>query len=414
MSLFDAMRTGVSGMNAQSSRISSVAENIANSSTTGYKRSSVEFETILVDGTTREYRSGGVAPHSRYHLSQQGSIQVTSDVTDLAIQGNGFFVVTNTSGAQLLTRAGSFVPDDQGRLVNTGGYYLMGYDMTTGAPTNGSADLTVVQLNQAALVANPTTFGRFAANLPSQANVVAAADLPSANAATAKYTAKSSLVAYDNLGAPVTLDVYMTKTGPNTWEAAVYNRADAATGGGFPYASASLTTSTLAFSATDGKLTSPPSLTVAVPGGQSTTIDISKTTQLAASYSVADQTLNGNAPSQIDRIEIGTDGTLATVYRDGTRIESFRIPLGNVVSPDRLTNLDGNAFAESLDSGGIVVGLANQANLGKIISSSLENSTVDLGNELTRMIEAQRGYTANSKVFQSSAELLDVLIKLPI
>jgi flagellar hook protein FlgE len=286
--------------------------------------------------------------------------------------------------------------------------------MTTGAPTNGSADLTVVQLNQAALVANPTTFGRFAANLPSQANAVAAADLPSANAATAKYTAKSSLVAYDNLGAPVTLDVYMTKTGPNTWEAAVYNRADAATGGGFPYASASLTTSTLAFSATDGKLTSPPSLTVAIPGGQSTTIDISKTTQLAASYSVADQTLNGNAPSQIDRIEIGTDGTLATIYRDGTRIESFRIPLGNVVSPDRLTNLDGNAFAESLDSGGIVVGLANQANLGKIISSSLENSTVDLGNELTRMIEAQRGYTANSKVFQSSAELLDVLIKLPI
>ncbi|HEY8580375.1 MAG TPA: flagellar hook-basal body complex protein, partial [Beijerinckiaceae bacterium] len=97
MSLFDAMRTGVSGMNAQSSRISSVAENIANSSTTGYKRSSVEFETILVSGGTRDYTSGAVGVHSRYHLQQQGAVQGTSEVTDLAIQGNGFFVVSNTS-----------------------------------------------------------------------------------------------------------------------------------------------------------------------------------------------------------------------------------------------------------------------------------------------------------------------------
>lgn len=412
MSLFDAMRTGISGMNAQSTRISVVAENVSNSNTTGYKKASVEFETVLGNSTVNSYTSGSVASHMRYDLTHQGSIQSTTAVTDLAIQGDGFFVVTNSDGAPLLTRAGSFVPDASGRLVNAAGYYLMGYDLAPNGRVGANVDtLSVVTMPQETLAASPTTSGSISANLPSQASVVAAAQLPSANAAGATWSARTSLIAHDNLGAPVTLDIYFTKTGANTWEAAIFDRAGA-TNGGFPYSSGPLSTVQLAFNPANGKLTTPVTATLAIPNGQSASLDLSGLTQLATQFNVLEAQMNGSAPLRPSTVEIGKDGTVAMIYQDGTRISSYRIPLASVVSPNQLTPVAGNAYSESIESGTIVLGAANNAGLGKIMSASLENSTVDIASELTTMIEAQRGYTANSKVFQTSSELLDVLTRI--
>ena len=122
MSLYGMMRTGVSGMNAQANRLSTVADNIANSGTTGYKRSSTEFSSLIIPSTTGNYTSGGVTTTIRTSIAQQGDLKYTSSGSDLAINGDGFFVVQNSSGTPYLTRAGSFVPDGEGNLVNAAGF----------------------------------------------------------------------------------------------------------------------------------------------------------------------------------------------------------------------------------------------------------------------------------------------------
>ena len=127
MSLYGVMRTGVSGMSAQSNKLSTVSDNIANVNTTGYKRASTEFSSLILKSGSGNYDSGAVETTVRYAISDAGHTQFTTSSTDLAVQGNGFFVVSNaTNTQQYLTRAGSFVPDAQGNLVNAAGYYLLG------------------------------------------------------------------------------------------------------------------------------------------------------------------------------------------------------------------------------------------------------------------------------------------------
>ena len=423
MSLYGVMRTSVSGMNAQSNKLAAVADNIANANTTGYKRASTEFSTLVDEasneGISANAVSHGVVTHVRYGIDAQGTLQHTSSVTDLAVNGDGFFIVSNAAGTPYLTRAGSFLPDSNGNLVNAAGYKLMGYDLSLGAPSvvaNGLSGLQPVTLTANSLQPSPSTAGNFAANLPLGATAVAAANLPSANAATAVYTNKTSLVAYDNLGTKITLDVYMTKTATaNTWDVAVLDQAGAPAGGGFPYAAGSLLGSaSLAFDPTTGHLTaaSASGVDLAIPNGQTLKLDLADMTQLSAAYTVTDAVVNGNAPSALDHVEIGADGTLDSVFKDGSRIASYRIPLATVRSPDNMSPMPGNVYAPNIQSGDVQVGFPQTAEFGDIKSSTLEQSTVDLASELTDMIEAQRGYTANSKVFQTGSDLLDVLVNL--
>ena len=411
MSLFATLNTSISGMAAQATKLSTIGDNIANSSTTGYKKAGTEFETLLGNEATSEYQSGGVKSVIRYGVSEQGLISSTTSTTDLAVSGNGFFVVQDTAGGTVLTRAGSFVPDAAGNLINSAGYKLMGYSVA-----DGSTALSAVNVNSQALAASASTGGTLSVNLPSTALAVAAASLPSTNAGGATFTSKTSLTAYDNLGTAVTLDVYLTKTADNTWEAAVYNKANAAAGGGFPYSSAAMTTQTLSFDAATGKLAaaSPASLSVAIPNGNTVAIDMSKSTQLATGFQVAAGIVDGSSPSKLDHITIAKDGTVTAVYANGITQATYKIPLATVVSPDNLTPLVGNAYAVNGESGAMIIGTANAGGLGEIDSSSLEGSTVDLATELTSMISAQRGYEANSKVLQTTSDLLKVLNNLQV
>ena len=417
MSIFGAMHTSVSGMNAQSSRLSVLSDNIANSDTVGYKAASTQFETILDNQTQSTLASSGVTTRVRYGVSQQGLVQTTNSATDLAIQGQGFFVVTNGSGAPVLTRAGAFVPDASGQLVNTAGYRLMGTDLsngTTGTAGNGVSGLSPITMDTSGLVAQASTKSELSFNLPSASTAIAAAKLPSTNSANAAFTSKTSIVAYDNLGAKVTLDVYYAKTGDNSWEASVYNAADAAGGGGFPYASGALAKTTLAFDPSNGKLSGQSNLSVAIPNGGTMSLDMSRATQLASDFAVTTSQTDGNAPSAFSKIAIGSDGLVSAVYQNGTSIPRFRIALANVPSADNLTPLGGNVYAQSATSGMAVVGASDTAGLGSIVSSALETSTVDIASELTDMIETQRSYTANSKAFQVGTDMADVLVNLKV
>ncbi|MDN2580755.1 flagellar hook protein FlgE [Aquibium sp. ELW1220] len=417
MSLYGMMRTGVSGMQGQSNRLGTVADNIANAGTNGYKKSTIEFSTLVIGSSEGYYSSGGIVSDVRASVSRQGVIQYTPSATDLAIEGNGFFVVQDESGEPFLTRAGSFVPDDQGRLVNAAGFYLLGYSFANGDPSpvaNSFAGLQPVTVVQQAMSAVPTTAGSITANLPANADDVAAAQLPSTNAGGAEYTNKTSLVVYDSLGGEVLLDIYYSKTADNEWEISIFNQADGTANTGFPYASGPLASDTLIFDGTNGQLdvSSITELAVPVPGGETLTLDLSQMSQLATSYTPGEANVNGSAASAVKEIKIGEDGTVYARYENGTMQALYKIPLANVRSPDQLIIGSGNVFSQSPSSGDVFLGFADSGGFGSISSGALEASNVDIGEELTAMIEAQRSYTANSKVFQTGSELMDILVNL--
>ena len=416
MGLYGMMRTSSSGMSAQANRLSTVADNIANSSTTGYKRTSAEFSSLILQSGTSEYVSGSVETRLRQSVSEQGAFRFTTSTTDLAIKGNGFFIVQGTNDQTFLTRAGSFVKDGEGNLVNAAGFKLMGYDLSGGVPnivTNSTTGLSVVNVDGFALQAHGSTAGQLFVNLPSNAAVTVAANLPGANAATATYEGKTSLVSYDSLGNEVTLDIYTAKSASGTWQVSVYDRAGATVTGGFPYSSGPLATASLSFGP-NGQLTtsSPTSLSLTVPNGEALTIDMSRTSQLADDYTVLNAGLNGNAPSEVDSVQVDDDGTVYAVFKNNMRIAAYRIPLADVPSPDNLQAVAGNVYRIGTDSGDLQVGFAGEGGFGTVVASALEQSTVDLASELTAMIESERNYTANSKVFQTGAELMDVLVNL--
>ena len=416
MSLYSALRTGVSGMNAQSTKLSTIADNIANSGTTGYKAATTMFSALVLDSSAGSYNSGSVAADVRHLVSKQGPLAYTTSSTDLAIQGNGFLVVADANGQPYLTRAGSFTTDAAtGNLVNSGGFTLLGYPLDSGNPSavlNGIGNLDPVNMTDKNLKAVPSTAGTFTVNLPSNDSVVTG-DLPSDNLATSTYSVKSSLVAYDNLGNAVTLDVYMTKsgTGPDTWEVSVYDQSAAASGGGFPYSSGPLATQTLSFDAT-GQLAGATSMNVPVPNGATLDLNLAGTTQLATDFTPMNVVVNGNAPSSVSDVEIDSDGTVYATYADGTREPVYRIPLAIVPSSDNLRAVAGDAFSITNKSGDLQIGFPTEGGRGSIASGALEQSNVDMASELTDMIVAQRDYTANSKIVQTSSDLLDVLMSL--
>lgn len=413
MSLFGTMQTSVSGMSAQSNALSTIGDNIANSGTVGYKEAGAQFETLLGQSTPGEYASGGVNTNVRYGITSQGTLTTTSSATDLAVNGNGFFVVSKNGQGEFLTRAGSFVPDSNGDLVNTAGYQLMGYSIS-----NGSAGSTLVPVNISAssyaFAASKT--GTLTANLPATDAIVAGAPtqpFPSSNSANAVYSEKTSLTVYDDLGTSSVLDVYFTKTATNTWNVDVYQQSQAAAGGGFPYGAAEVGSAAMTFDPTTGGLLTPANGSMAVTVGSNTiNFDISGMQQLATGFGVSTAKADGEAPSKLSSVAISGDGTLTAVYGSGLQIAAYKIPLGNVAAPNNLTPVSGNVYQQSNGSGPIVISSASSNGMGSVQSGALEQSTVDLATELTNMIQAQRTYEANSKVLQTASSLLGVLNNL--
>lgn len=417
MSLYGMMRTGTAGMNSQASRLGTVADNIANANTTGYKKAMTEFSSLVLPATTGAYSSGSVAPNVRYAISEQGALEFTSSKTDLAISGKGFFVVQDPNGIPFLTRAGSFTPDGDGFLVNAAGYKLLGADYSNGTPVpvvNGFDGLVPVNVGAKGLTAVASTEGSFPANLDSTADIETT-NLPSTNpGSAANYTSKSSLVAFDHKGDKVTLDIYYTKTAANEWEVTVFDQSAGTAGTSFPYTGGPLGTTTLNFEATGGGLTgaSPTSVAFTVPGGAAMTLDLSEMTEFASKFSPGNGTVNGQAPNEATSIEISEDGTVYANFASGDLDPIYRIAMADVPSPDRLRPLSGNVYSQGVDSGVVTTGFAGSNNFGSIQSGALEGSNVDIAEELTSMIESQRSYTANSKVFQTGSDLMDVLVNL--
>ncbi len=405
MSIFGTMRTGVPGMNAQANRLGTVGDNIANSSTVGYKRASTAFSSMVLPSSAGNYNSGGVSSNVRYSISEQGGFSYTSSPTDLAIDGDGFFIVTasrDPDAPQYLTRAGSFtretVEEPAGSgiyktfLKNSAGYYLFTPSQATAS--NNRFPGSVVEIPGDDIQATPSTSGALSLNLNNETAVGG--------------TFKTSLTGYGYQGKEIVYDVTYTKTGDNAWTVSV---TDTGTG------TEVIPATPITFDPSTGaKVTGTNDiLTIPAVAGRNAAIslDISGAKQLASKSDIISGGLNGSGAASVTEVVFNEDGSIDLKYDNDAIVSTgSRIMLATVTSPDNLVPINGNAYSASNTSGVLIANDPGSKGTGNLLISTLETSNVDIANELTEMIEAQRIYSANSKVFQTGSELLDVLVNL--
>jgi flagellar hook protein FlgE len=421
------MNAGVLGLAANSTRLSTIADNLANAGTVGYKRADVQFSNLVASQSSdRQYWAGGVLPSVRHAITEQGVIQTTSASTDFAVSGRGFLPVVNTTmpgaiDAQdefLLTSAGSFRTDADGFLRNSGGLYLLGWQLNPdGTPvvTNPARDsfqsLEAINITGINFTASPTTEIEFAANLPAQATTAGGTGDPFS----------MPIEYFDPVGNAERVTLEFTPTVPgagssNEWTLQVL---DSATGG-------AIGTYTITFNGTGptaGTIaTVTPALgtydavagTLAVTTGAGETLTITigtpgnneGLTQFAGGFTPTQVTKNGSAFATVADVELSENGILSAVFTNGQRQPIYRIPLVDVVNPDGLTPVNGNAFRLSRASGAMYLWDAGDGPVGKTLGFSLELSTTDVAKELTTLIGTQRAYSSNAKVIQTADEML--------
>ncbi|WP_279089638.1 flagellar hook protein FlgE [Bartonella apis] len=421
MGIYGMMRTGVAGMNAQANRLTGVADNVANVSTAGYKRTDTQFSDLVMPSTRNAYQSGGVTTTVRHDISMQGAGRGTGKPGDIMLEGNGFFRVQDESGTEYLTRAGSFQRNGEGYLQNAAGFYLLDETGKRVVIKGGAGELLQGQV---------TTNINLTANLQSDKTAIkrTGEDAVTFDAKNEKtYHLKKSATVYDDQGTAVSVDFYYTKTDDNTWEMhACTNTTDA---GGNPVVEELLNPpQTLTFGK-DGNITSPLTpLTINVPNvnktsGAVTTFPVTinmaakdnngKTsmTQIGANFTF-DAEADGYAPGTYKGFSFGTNGEIQVSYSNSQVRTIGTVGLSTVTAPDSLIPITGTVFQAVPEAGGQTFGHPGEGTFGVLRSGMLEESNADIGDELTDMIEAQRNYTANSKVFQTGSEVMDVIVNL--
>ena len=457
MGLFDALTTAVSGLQAQSFAMQNISGNIANSQTTAYKGIDTNFADLIPgDSVPTHQIAGGVIANSRATNNVQGTIQSTTSTTDMAINGNGYFIVqapTGFSGSQPLfggidsyTRRGDFQLDANGYLVNGAGYFLEGIpiDPTTGNPVGSVA--APLQFQGNFLPASATTQINYGINLPStpttnaftattpNSELLKPADFGTDPTIAGTGTVVGSDVAtfvnesidggsvtiYDALGSPVNLQMRWAKVnsvangGQDTWQL-FYQTDSTATGATVAWQNSG---TNFVFDA-NGQLNPPvTNLTlngVTINGTALGNIAISSPTggitQFANTSGVAtvnNLQQNGFAAGQLKSIAVSDSGDIIGNFSNGQNVALAQVPLVHFNSPNNLKALDGGAYQLTDESGPALAGSS-----GKIIGQSLEASNTDIATEFTKLIVTQQAYSANTKVIttanQMSQDLLNVI-----
>ncbi|MBR0686730.1 flagellar hook protein FlgE [Bradyrhizobium manausense] len=417
MSLTGALSSAISALSAQSQSLSMISDNIANSSTTGYKTTSAMFDDLVTaSSNTMAYASGGVTVSGRANITQQGLLATTSNATDVAIQGSGFFVVTSaTSGGTVsYTRNGAFSTDNAGYLENNGSY-LEGWrtDADGNVVGNESAsNLEAINTQVASTSGSATTKTTIAANLPSDA--------------TTGDTYTSSMTVYDSLGAANSMQVTWTKTGTNTWSASFAN----------PTSTSDTTTATGTASGTiditfnsDGSLasTSPSPATVAVTGWTDGAADSTITMSLGTAggtdgltqYASGETTPTVNVTSissdglsygKLSSISIGKNGIVDATYSNGQTIAIYKIAVATFADPTGLSAASDGLYSATVASGNAALQASGENGAGTIYGSELESSTTDTSSQFSSMISAQQAYSAASQVISTVNKMYDTLI----
>ncbi len=457
MGIYGAMTTAVTGLRAQSKALELISGNVANSQTTGYKRSDSNFVDLITDSDPSQQKAGGAISLSRATNDVQGDIQSAERETFMAINGDGYFVVDTASGRtdnapvfagqDLYTRRGDFEVDRDGFLVNGSGYYLKGYaiDPNTGNPS-GSV-VSPIQVTNDFLEAETTTRINYRANLAAYP-LSADADPDTANSELMNLSAYSvaattatgpnqitgaesstfvddtvsggAITTYTSTGQAVNVQFRWGKVdsvangGTDTWNLFYLTDTDA-TGTTAAWQNAGID---YTFD-TSGKMTAPASGTVALSGVtvDGTTVGnislvhgSSGMTQFSDSngtVKVTELAQNGYPAGELVGVSVSDTGRVVATYTNNQQIEIAEVVLASFNADNKLRKLDGGAFAATSDSGTAILG-AN----GSIIGSALEASNVDIADEFTKLIITQQAYAANTRIVTSADEMLQEALNM--
>lgn len=427
MTAFGWFQPSVLGMTGQSRALEVISGNIANVTTTAYKRTESDFKTLLSRSwagpaaaagsapVTFQSDIAGVAAIDRLRASDPGAIKGTGRDLDLAINGDGFFVLDGGAGGSVYSRDGAFriAPisdptaatgaESAGYLVDSSGRTLQGWaytDAAAGPAAGGALGPMRVDAGAFADAGEPTTLAALGLNLP-------AGDAAGTNRTYAMGILDSARV-------PHTLNLSFTKAvQPNTWSFLVSADPGEAVTITPPSTAAGATVGTgqaLTFDGT-GNLTAPPRYAIGVAHAGGTTssfeLDVTRLTQLAGDFAVSSFGQNGRVAGALSAIEFDAQGHVVGVFENGFSRPLYTVALADFASPDGLDPLSGNVFAASAASGAPTLGQAGQNGLGEITPSALELSNVSLEDEFSRMIVTQSAYNSSATAFRTMDEMTE-------
>ena len=413
---------GLSGLNASSKSLEVIGNNIANANTFGAKSSRAEFADIYANTLAGSQNSVGIGVSVAAVAQQfnQGTITATDNPLDLAINGNGFFQVSDGKGGVSYTRNGQFKVDRTGFIVNDQAKKLMGYAAdATGTIAAGAA--TPLQMPTAGITPAVTKKADMQLNLDARLGVtLPAAGAPIDFADPTTYNNATSQTVYDAKGQSVALTYYFQKSATDTWNVYVSaNGTPIKTAGGNPAAS-----TTISFPPNGGTPTAPvgtvaldiPSVTnivgaVTVPI-TGVALSLNGATQYGSQFGVTDLLQDGYAAGQLIGVQVESNGIISARYSNGQTKPAGQLELATFHNQQGLQPLGGNGWSRSFASGDPLVGVPGDGNIGVLQAGALEESNVDLTAELVNMITAQRTYQANAQTIKTQDQILQTIVNL--
>ena len=417
-----SFQQGLSGLNASSKNLEVIGNNIANANTYGSKVARAEFASVYaasLNGAGSNQVGIGTTLQTVAQQFTQGNVSTTANPLDLAINGAGFFQVSDGASPVTYTRNGQFKLDREGFLVNNAQDKLLGYVAdSNGVIQPGRA--VPLQLPTGGIDPSATTRAALEVNLDARKAPTRPAAAPFIDFADATtYNDATSLTVYDNKGQDVALNYYFQKTGNNTWD--IYATANGDTVSGTAALPTPITTVTFT---PDGKAPSSPSgpVTVTIPAAASGVIpqtmqiimdlDLSAATQFGSAYGITDQTQDGYSAGLLTKVAVEGNGIVMAHYSNGQSKPAGQIEIANFRNPQGLQPLGDNSWASSYTSGDPVVGVPGNGTLGVLQAGALEESNIDLTGELVNMITAQRVYQANAQTIKTQDQMMQTLVNL--
>ena len=405
-----AFETAISGLNAATTQLDIASNNIANVNTNGFKQSRAEFSDIYTGsnlGVSSLAVSRGVRTAAVNQIFDQGNVKSTNNNFDLAISGGGFFLLDD-NGGQVYSRAGAFGVDRSGFVTNSAGQKLMSFNVDAANQPAGSP--VPLQIDTSDVAPNATSTLSVGINLRASAPVVSVA--PFDPNVAGSYTNSSSVTFYDSLGGIHDAVLYFVKTAANTYDThLVMDGAEI-----LPSASGTLTFGT------DGKIAAPATgqvayASTAVPGAANLNITLdyagsTPTTQYGDTYSVNALDQDGYTTGRLATIQIDETGQVFARYTNGQSRLQGVVAMANFSNPQGLRQAGNNAWIETYSSGIPLVGTGGSARLGTIQAGALEDSNVNLTEELVKLIMAQRNFQANAQVIQTEERTTQALMNM--
>jgi flagellar hook protein FlgE len=418
-----SFQQGLSGLNASSKNLEVIGNNIANANTYGAKASRAEFADMYANavgggGSTQIGIGVEVAAVAQQFI--QGNITATENPLDLAINGAGFFQVTDGTSAPEYTRNGQFKTDRNGYIVNNQQQRLMGYPADA-AGTIQTGQAVALRMPTAGITPAASTSISMELNLDARSQVtLPAAGAPIDFADPSTYNNATSITVYDAKGQDVALTYYFQKAATDTWNVYVAaNGTPIVTAAGNPAAS-----TTMIFTPNGSAPTAPvgtvaldiPSVTnavgavtVPIPG---VALDVSGATQYGAGFGVTDLSQDGYTAGQLIGVRFESNGIITARYSNGQSKPAGQVEIANFRNPQGLQSMGGNAWTRTAASGDPIVGVPASGNLGALQSGALEESNVDLTAELVNMITAQRVYQANAQTIKTQDQMMQTIVNL--